>query len=437
MKRRNIFFLSLFAILTTVFMTACGGNENEGNNTGESEQEIPGDVDVEAAEIVLDFWNGFTGPDGQEIAKIIADFNELNEGEIAIRTQTMPWDNFYDQYRTVVVNGEAPDVAIMALDRIAGFAQHDLLTPLDDLAKDIGLVEEDFIPEVWKAGEFEGSRYGIPLDIHPLTLFYNVDLLEEAGYTEPPKDYDELLEMSLAVQENTDAWGIAMPVFWPSNMIFHTSLYSHGGTSVSEEDGITPLFNSPEGVEALQKMVDLVYTHEVSPSDVQADGEVTLFRQGNSAFHLNGIWMIAGFEEQEGLNFATAPVPAFGDEQVVWAGSHNFVIPTQQDEDPERLEASMKFIQYVTENSIQWVSAGQVPATYSVLESDEFKELEHQYNASQQTFAFPPTSPFFGDAWGPTGPAVDEAMLGQLTPEEALERAEKEGEANAREASGQ
>ncbi|RNA67655.1 ABC transporter substrate-binding protein [Alteribacter keqinensis] len=432
--RKWLMTASAAALLTVV---GCSEPEQQSSGEdgvdGETETDLPGDV--EEAEITLDFWNGFTGPDGDDIAQIIAEFNELHEGEIAIRTQTMPWDNFYDQYRTVVTSGEAPDIAVMHLDSIAGYARYDLLTPLDELAADIGLEADDFITEVWEAGEYEGSRYGIPLDVHPLALYYNIDLLEEAGYSEPPATYDELVEMSLAVQEETDAYGIAMPVYWPSNMIFYSSLMSHRGQSVDAEDGITPLYNSPEGEEALQKMVDLVFEHEVSPSDVQADGEVTLFRQGNSAFHINGIWMISGFEEQDGLNFATAPVPQFGSEEAVWAGSHNFVLPKQEEEDPERLEASMKFIQYVSENSLQWAKAGQVPATYSVLESDEFQELEHQYNASQQQFVFPPSSPFYGDAWGPTGPAVDEAMLGQLTPAEALERAAREGEENARDAS--
>ncbi|SDN89435.1 ABC transporter substrate-binding protein [Alkalicoccus daliensis] len=417
--------------------TEAAENEEAAEGNGEeSTEDTPGDVDVDAAEIVLDFWNGFTGPDGEDINNIIADFNEMHEGEIAVRTQTMPWENFYDQFRTVVANDEAPDIAIMHLDSIAGYAQNDTLTPLDDLVDDIGFEDDDFIEEVWQAGEFEGSRYGIPLDVHPLGLFYNIDLLEEAGYSEPPETYDELVEMSLAVQEETDAYGIAMPVFWPSNMIFYTSLMSHGGETVSE-DGLTALYNSPEGEEALQKMVDLVYEHEVSPADVQADGEVTLFRQGNSAFHINGIWMIAGFEDQEGLNFGSAPVPNFGDEEGVWAGSHNFVLPKQEEEDPERQEAAMEFIEFVTENGVDWAKAGQVPASYSVLESEEFQELEHQYNISQQEFIFPPTSPYYDDTWGPTGPAVDEAMLQQMTPDEALERAAREGEANAEQAASE
>lgn len=412
--------LLLLLICSTIIFAGCSNSNQNSSSSSDGE-------------ITLDFWNGFTGPDGEDIAKIINEFNEQNKGEIKINTQTMPWANFYDQYRTVVTNGEAPDIAIMHLDSIAGYARYGLLTPLDELAADIGLAEGDFIEEVWDAGVYEGSRYGIPLDVHPLTLFYNVDLLEEAGYSEAPKNYDELLEMSLAVQDKTDAYGIAMPVFWPSNMIFYSSLMSHGGQSVSE-DGLNPLYNSPEGEEALQKMVDLVYKHNVSPSDVQADGEVTLFRQGKSAFHLNGIWMIAGFTEQDGLNFKTAPVPAFGNNDAVWAGSHNFVLPKQNNEDPKRQEAAMKFIKYVSENSLQWAKAGQVPAKYSVLESEEFKALEHQYNASQQNFVFPPSTPFYGDAWGPTGPAVDQAMLNQLSPAEALERAAKEGEANARDA---
>src|SRR5690625_1164189 len=135
--KRVKFVSLLMASLVLLMAAGCGGSTNDGT---ENEGEIAGNVGK--AEMTIVFWNGFTGPDGDDINKIIADVNKAFEGEIAIKTQTMPWDNFYDQFRTVVANGEAPDIAIMSLDNIASYANYGVLTPLEDLSADIGLDAE-------------------------------------------------------------------------------------------------------------------------------------------------------------------------------------------------------------------------------------------------------------------------------------------------------
>jgi len=386
-----------------------------------------------SSEIVLEFWNGFTGPDGADMKKIVDQFNEENKGKIHVKTQTMPWANYYDKFRTVVSQGKAPDVSIMHLDQIPSYASTGSLTELDELAAELDLKEEDFISQVWKAGIWEGKRYGIPLDVHPIALYYNKDLLKEAGYDAPPKTYEELVEMSKALTKG-DQYGIAMPTLWPSQLIYFSSLYQHGGESVSP-DGLKALYNSSEGVEALKKLVDLIHKYEVSPKNIQQDGEVTLFRQGKSAFHINGIWMINGFKEQKDLNFGTAPIPLFGDKPATWAGSHNFVLPKQKNPDPEKQKAAMKFIKYVIDNSIQWAKAGQIPAKNSVRESEEFKELEHQANIAEQVpyLVFPPASPTYIEVWVPAEEGVNLALLAKKTPEQALKDAASKGEKQAKE----
>jgi multiple sugar transport system substrate-binding protein len=417
---KGVKLLLVFLLSFSLIAAGCSSKESASGGEGAA-----------GGEITLEFWNGFTGPDGADMKNIVDRFNKENEGSIKIKTQTMPWGTFYDKIRTVVSQGKAPDVAIMHLDQIPGMASKNVLTELDTLAADLQMVEEDFIPQVWQAGMYEGKRYAIPLDVHPLALYYNVDLLKKAGYDAPPTTYEEFVEMSKAMTKG-DEWGFAMPTLWPSQLIYFSSLYQHGGESVSP-DGLTPLYNSDAGVEALQKMVDLVFKHNVSPKDIQQDGEVTLFRQGKVGFHLNGIWMINGFKEQAGLNFATAPIPVFGDKKATWAGSHNFVLPKQKNEDPAKLQAAMKFVKYVTDNSLDWAKAGQIPAKNSVRDSDEFKALEHQANIAQQVeyIVFPPASPTYVDAWVPAEQAVNMALLGQKQPKEALDEAFEKGKKQA------
>jgi len=426
---KNVKALLVLLLVFTIVIAGCSSNtstNNESSSNGGDSKE-----NASSGAITLNFWNGFTGPDGQDMKKIVDQFNKEHEGQIQVKTETMEWGVFYDKIRTVVTQGQAPDVAVMHLDQMPGMAKNGILYELDELASSLDLKEEDFIPAVWKAGMYEDKRYAIPLDVHPLALYYNVDMLKEAGYDAPPTTWDEFLEMSQAMTKG-DQYGFGMPVLWPSQLIYFSALYQHGGESVSP-DGLEPLYNSAAGVEALQKLTDLVHKYKVSPTDIQQDGEVTLFRQGKVAFHLNGIWMINGFMEQEGLNFATAPIPVFGDKPATWAGSHNFVLPKQKEDDPAKREAAMKFIKYVTDNSLAWAKAGQIPAKNSVNQSPEFLALEHQANIAKQSdyLVFAPASPTYVQAWVPAEEAVQLAILGQKQPKEALDAAADRGKKEA------
>ncbi|MFN7252640.1 MAG: ABC transporter substrate-binding protein [Anaerobacillus sp.] len=429
MKKMKWFLFLLLSI--TVILAACSNSKESGKtddvDSGEKEKNEP----VSAEVISLNFWNGFTGPDGEDMKKIVDQFNQEFAGEINVKTETMQWGVFYDKIRTVVTQGQAPDVAIMHLDQMPGMARNGILYELDELAKDLDMTEEEFIPAVWNAGVYEDKRYAIPLDVHPIALYYNVDLLNEAGYDAPPTTWDEFLEMSQAMTKD-DQYGFAMPVLWPSQLIYFSALYQHGGESVSP-DGLEPLYNSEAGIEALQKLTDLVHKYKVSPTDIQQDGEVTLFRQGKVGFHMNGIWMINGFVEQDGLNFATAPIPTMGDTKAAWAGSHNFVLPKQKKDDPAKQQAAMKFIKYVADNSLEWAKAGQIPAKNSVNQSAEFLALEHQANIAKQSpyLVFAPASPTYVEAWVPAEEGVQLAILGQKTPEAALNDAADRGRKEA------
>ncbi len=76
----------------------------------------------------------------------------------------------------------------MHLDQLATNAARNVLAPLDDLADVLGLSEEDFAPSVWGPGIYQDKRYGIPLDVHTIAMYYNKEHFTEAGIDGPPTD---------------------------------------------------------------------------------------------------------------------------------------------------------------------------------------------------------------------------------------------------------
>ena len=85
----------------------------------------------------------------------------------------MEWAQYYQRMPAAVTAGKGPDVGAMHLDQLATNAARKVIVPLDDLAKSLGLAESDFTPAVWQAGIYKDKRYGIPLDVHSLAMYYN------------------------------------------------------------------------------------------------------------------------------------------------------------------------------------------------------------------------------------------------------------------------
>lgn len=78
----------------------------------------------------------------------------------------------YTQLSTAAASGTLPDVAIVHADQVATQAFRNVLRPIDDVVAAAGIDGANFPTDVWNAGEVAGQRYSIPLDIHPMTMYY-------------------------------------------------------------------------------------------------------------------------------------------------------------------------------------------------------------------------------------------------------------------------
>ncbi|HEY9419980.1 MAG TPA: extracellular solute-binding protein, partial [Thermoanaerobaculia bacterium] len=251
-------------------------------------------------------------------------------------------------------------------------------------------------------------------------------LMEGAGLdpNKPPQTREEyesaLDEMKAAGIQGS--WVSPFP--FTGTLMWETLLWQFGG-DLYNSDVTQATFNSDAGVEALTWMVDLVKNGH-SPKDVAQDAEYVAFQNGKNAFHWNGIWQINAFKEVQDLDWGVAPVPQIGSEKGVWSGSHNFVIMNQQPLDDNKVQASKVFINWISQRSIDWAKAGQVPARNSVRESQEFQSLEEQAQLAKQVdyVHFVPPEPGIGDVQVQSfDQAVNEAVLLRKEPKAALDEA--------------
>lgn len=367
---------------------------------------------ADCTSVSLEYWNPFTGPDGPFMGELV---NAFNASQDAINVTMTTQAEYYTQLSTAAASNTLPDVAIVHADQIATHVYRNILRPMDDLAAEAGIAAEDFPEAVWNAGVVDGARYSIPLDIHPMTMFYNADLLAEAGFDAPPTTAEEFAEVAAALTSG-DNNGFMITSGFPIRQIFEMLLYQYGGTSFSE-DGMEAAWNSEAGVQAAQWLLDAQAAY--SQPNLEVDAELNSFKGGTVGLIWNGIWQTTNVTG-EGVFFdgrATA-VPQIGTQPAVWAGSHQLTLPAQPDEDPCRDAAAGIFIRFLLDNSVTWAQAGQLPANSVVRESEEFLAIEPQASiaaGSAEHVFFPPSVPGITDAYVPLDEAIGALMTGNAT----------------------
>jgi len=430
--------VTLIACLVLV-LAACGsgnsGSKSENNSQADSSASSgsSGSSDSSASsggsgskgKTELVFWSPFSGPDGPFMKKIVDAYNEQSDS-YQVKFQIQPNGDYYKLLDNAFgTKKNMPDLMIMHLDSIPTYVTKDLLQPMDDLAAKAGIQKSDFVDAAVNYATIDGKWWGIPLDIHPLIMYYNKDLFAAAGIEHPPTNREEFLEAAKKLTDPSKGqWGYVMPTLWPQQFIFPSLLYQQGSDLVDESGN--PNLNSPEAVEALAFMKSLIFEHKVSPENVAQDGEVKLFLQGKNAIQFNGPWMKDQWDKA-GINYGVAPIPVFFDQPGVYGGSHTFVVPKAQT-DAVKLEGIGDFLKYVAGHSLDWAESGQAVASKQVLASAEFQALTQQQTEVAKEFDyvhFAPPIEDWGSIVGELWTQINLTLLGKAEPQQALDEAQK------------
>lgn len=377
--------------------------------------------------ITIDFWHGLTGPDGAFLEEMVNTYNETNEDGIFVQLSVYHWDVFFDRWVAQTAAGDPPDLVIYHINEMPQYAEEGVVVPIDDLVAEVGVDMSQYTDAVVGMSTWKGQLYGIPLDIHPIGMYYNVDYVEAAGLdpNSPPTNKDELIAWAQAMTTD-DYYGISAPATNVMTFRLWWGLIFQNGGSFISDDLSTIVVDNPEAAEALQFLYDLVYTYEVAPEG-QSDPD-TDFQTGKVAITFQGPWWINGFVETEGLNFMTAPVPVIFDNPGVWASSHFFGFSKQDDTDSQ--VAAMKFAKWMAENGAMWGRSGQIPAAKSAQESDAFTSSDiYQYQKAfvdelPYIYYTPPitksTEVFAENVQTPLVIGWQSVMIDALSPEEAV-----------------
>ena len=417
MNKKMLFVISMLVVLT-MMVAACAPEAQPAapaEPAAPSEPAAEPEESAEAETITISFWSGLGSPDNVPMAAMVKEFNETNTDGITIELTEFDWGTLYSKIVLDYATGSAPDLLTMHQTNLIQNQELGILQPIDSFATDVGLDTTDFVESAWNGTNIGGSHYAIPLDMHPIGLYYNTAAFEKAGLdpAKPPTTGEELIEYAkmLTVDENGDGtpeqWGLGFG--YSGGIPFRTwmsLLWQHEGEELLNEDGTQAIFDTPAAVESLKFLHDLVYVENVVPPAEQDPDDD--FMKGVVAMVMTGPWAMGDFNGIESLEYATAMVPVVYDQPAAWGNSHTFAFPAN--DRSEHTLAAMKFVKWMSDHNFEWSrDSGHQPVRKSVFESSDFLALDNwqpfaatvpygRYYPSivkqAEVFGREPTSPF-------------------------------------------
>lgn len=170
----------------------------------------------------------------------------------------------------------------------------------------------------------DGHGYGIPFDCGTAALFYRIDILEQAGYSEEDManlTWERYIEIGKDVYEKT---GIPMLTLDPTDLPLVRLIMQSTGSWYVKEDGTTAYIEDNEALGQALAIYQELLESNVGMSVNGWNEFISAFQQGEVASVLSGGWIISSImeaEDQAGL-WRIAPIPLVEENESAVAASN-------------------------------------------------------------------------------------------------------------------
>jgi len=375
-------------------------------------------------------------------AGVLEDFEALTG--INVEADRMQYMNMHDAQ---VLEMSKPvgdyDLISMVVMWKAEYALGGMIRPLESFFDDPSLTLPDYrfddlVPAYVEVTGIAGGEniykdgpgaqlYGVPFGSETSFMIYRTDVFEEHGL-EVPETYDELTETARYIYEEVpDTYGLTMRAASGHHAthawLLHASPY---GATVFDENW-EPAFTSPESIETIEFMKKMIDYGPPGMEGFTQDEEFAAFLQGDAAIYLDASVFAGPAKDpaqsrvHDRIGFALHPRQRT---PLAETGGFGIAIP----ENSQNAEAAFLLMQYLTlpEVEREIVLAGGAPFRMSTVEDsslyDEYPEFE--VLADQLEHANPdwrPIIPEWGEINNMLGIAINQALTGAKTPEQAME----------------
>ncbi|MBD5526700.1 MAG: extracellular solute-binding protein [Lachnospiraceae bacterium] len=393
MKKRVI--ATMLAGAMVLSMTACGGSGNESSNTqtstnteSEAASDTGSDAEAEtvsepaaepAAEptgpVELVVTTTFAGEDtnAQNYKDAVAEW-EAATGNTVVDTSATSNEAFKARVVTDFETGSEPDVLFFFNGADSNsFVEAGKVVPIDEIRAVYPEYAANMNDDLMPASLVDNKIYAVTANGYWEAMFFNTEILEEAGVSRPGADYTmdqfkEDCEKIKAAGYTPIAAALGnVPHYWWEFAIFNNQspdTHLEIPENIDDTNGQAWI----AGMNDIKELYELGYFPENTLSATD-DETFAMFTDGKAAFLIDGSWKVGGIVgacqsdpadpstlDTEKLDkFDVTYVPGKGDRKasdLIGGLSSGYFITRKAWEDPEKQAAVVSFVEYMTSDTV-------------------------------------------------------------------------------------
>ncbi|HEY8471208.1 MAG TPA: sugar ABC transporter substrate-binding protein [Natronosporangium sp.] len=427
-------------IAACLALTACGGD----------------DADEGGVTLQYALWEAAQLPAYEECAAAFT----AQHPDITVEIQQQGWDDYWNMIVTGLVSGEAPDVFTNHLSRYPEFAANNQILPINEFVERDGVDLDQYFPglaDLWV--DPNGDRYGLPKDWDTIAVFYNEDMVAEAGLSEEdlwtmewnPDDGGSFEDVIARL--TVDANGVRgdEPGFDPNNVeVYGLGLQNAGGNGHGQQHwahyavsngfqytnqevwGTEYYYDDPRFVETIswhRSLIEKGYMNTLEEA-LSGVGGIESFGAGRFAMLTDGSWTTRSYYGLEGVNVGLAPVPIgpTGQRASMFNGLADSIFAGT-----DHVEEAWEWVKFLASRECQDIVGEHAVVFPAIQESTAIATEQYEANGidasaftvhveEDTTFLFPITE-HASEIYSILEPTMDSIYSFQADPEQALSEA--------------
>ncbi len=323
-------------------------------------------------------------PDWDSLMKDLIPAYEAEHPGLKIELQVLGHADHHNQLLMALTTGSStPDATAIDIAYLGRFIREGGLLDLSKEPYNAGQYADDYVDFSWGLVSTEDNRtIALPMDAAPATLYYRVDVLEEAGISETAiqdvETWEQLVEFGKEVSADTNGDGKNDRFLIADASTVAEAIYRG---NIPEDEGIY-FDNEGNSIVDNDRFVK-AFTVAKKIRDAGLDARVTswtnewyeVFKEGSAAIEISGSWLVGHMQNWMAPDTAgqwrAQHLPE--DSYTRWGGTF-WGIP----KDAENKEDAWEFIKYITRSEEMQMKSLEIvnafPALKSVYEKPIFDE---------------------------------------------------------------
>ena len=314
------------AALATPVLAACGGAPDTSGG---------GKAQLAPATVQLWHADDDAGAEGKVVAAWLPVFS-AQFPQLKVEYQARP-SGWQEKLTATMVAGTAPDVVAAFGPTLRSYQQDGMLVALDPYLRAAKFESGDFMPHMYKGGNWNGKQYTVPQYINYSMMVYNRTHFKRAGIAFPAEGWtqDQMVDyarrLSTGTPPNRDVWGLSL-LDWQNTARLMPLAWPRCADLNDPNDYGVFTFNKKENLEAFQWIHDLRWKERIaSGTNAErggADPRTAMYVTGTQAMLQDSTAAIAQYKDRAQTDWAMAPMPKGACGRGEWSGINGYVLPT-------------------------------------------------------------------------------------------------------------